>query len=115
MLESARTDCVFYNWVLHLGTQCYTLVMPTERPRHMITETDELSEALAHAERLWPELKGQRSQLLRKILEVGSEQLVKSANEEASERERLIQNLAGTLNDVWPANWREELADDWPR
>jgi hypothetical protein len=81
----------------------------------MITETDEISEALAHAERLWPALKGQRSQLLRKILEVGTEQLLKSANKTTSERMKLTQDLAGSLSGVWPSNWREELADDWPR
>ena len=89
--------------------------MPTDRPRHMITETDEISEALAHAERLWPELQGQRSQLLRRILELGTQQLLKTTNHAASERTVLVQNLAGSLNGLWPTNWREELADDWPR
>lgn len=89
--------------------------MPTDRPRHMITETDELSQALAHAELLWPELRGQRSRLLRKILEVGAEQLIKRGDQTKIEKLKRIQYLAGSLNGVWPANWREELAEDWPR
>lgn len=81
----------------------------------MITETDELSEVLEKAAKIWPELAGQRTQLLRRILEVGSEQIEQRANEAKSERLKQIESLAGTLSGVWPASWREEMAADWPR
>ena len=81
----------------------------------MITETDELGEALEKAAKIWPELAGQRTQLLRRILEVGSEQIEQRVNEAKSERLKQIQNLAGALSGAWPANWREEMAADWPR
>ena len=45
----------------------------------MITETDELGVALEQAAELWPELRGQRGQLLRKVLEVGSAEIKKIA------------------------------------
>lgn len=89
--------------------------MPTSRPRHMITESDELGQALDHAARLWPELKDQRSQLLRKVLEVGISELLQEETGRRSQRLKQIKAMAGTMGDVWPANWREELANDWPR
>ena len=45
--------------------------MPTTRPRHMLTETDELAAALNDAAVAWPELRGDRGALLRKLVEAG--------------------------------------------
>jgi hypothetical protein len=80
----------------------------------MITETDELATALNRAAILWPELAGQRALLLRKILEVGIESIDKDTAKLTDARLANIQKLAGSMNDVWPSNWQEELAEDWP-
>ncbi len=80
----------------------------------MITETDELGAALEQAAELWPELRGQRGQLLRKILEVGSAEIKKTSTADRAKRIQQIKAVAGNLNGVWPAGWREELAGDWP-
>jgi hypothetical protein len=88
--------------------------MPTNRPRHMITETDELGVALDQAAELWPELRGQRGQLLRKVLEVGSAEIKKTSNADHAKRVQQIKAVAGSLTGVWPVGWREELAGDWP-
>lgn len=80
----------------------------------MITETDELGVALEQAAELWPELRGQRGQLLRRILEVGSAEIKKTSTADHAERIQQIKAVAGNLTGVWPAGWREELAGDWP-
>ena len=89
--------------------------MPTTRPRHMITETDELSVALGNAAKIWPDLAGQRTLLLRKVLEVGIEAIEKEASQKSQGRLVSIQKLAGSMDGIWPKNWKEELAEDWPR
>jgi hypothetical protein len=80
----------------------------------MITETDQLSEALSQAAKLWPELAGQRTLLLRKVLEVGIETIEQEATQKTKSRMAGVDKLAGSMPGVWPANWKEELAKDWP-
>lgn len=89
--------------------------MPTARPRHMITETDELAKALEAAALLWPSERISRSSLLRKVLEVGVEEVVKQAASVKSSRMREIEKQAGSLSGVWPAGWLAELRDEWPK
>lgn len=80
----------------------------------MITETDQLSQALAQAAKLWPELADQRSLLLRKVLEVGIETIEQEATRKTKTRLGGVEKLAGSMSGVWPANWKQELAEDWP-
>lgn len=88
--------------------------MPTTRPRHMITETDQLRVALVEAAKIWPEFADQRTLLLRKVLEVGIETIQEQAKQRTKGRLAKVQKLAGSMDGVWPANWRKELAEDWP-
>ena len=80
----------------------------------MITETDQLSDALSQAAKLWPELSGQRTLLLRKVLEVGIETIEQEATQKTKSRIAGVDKLAGSMPGVWPANWKQELAEDWP-
>lgn len=89
--------------------------MPTTKPRHMITETDQISQALSQAAKMWPELAGQRTLLLRKLLEVGIQTVEQGLENDTAQRLAAIDKLAGSMDGVWPTNWREELAEDWPR
>jgi hypothetical protein len=81
----------------------------------MITETDQLAQALSRAEKIWPELAGQRTLLLRKLLEVGIETIEREGTEKAKDRLNQIQKLAGSMDGTWPVNWKQELDQDWPR
>ena len=81
----------------------------------MITETDQLAEGLSRAEKIWPELAGQRTLLLRKLLEVGIETIEREGTEKAKDRLNQIQKLAGSMDGTWPANWKQELDQDWQR
>jgi hypothetical protein len=80
----------------------------------MITETDQLSVALIEAAKIWPELADQRTLLLRKVLEVGIETIEGQAKQNAKARLAKVQKLAGSMDGVWPATWKKELAEDWP-
>ncbi len=81
----------------------------------MITETDQLSQALTQAEKIWPELAGQKTLLLRKLLEVGINTIERESAERSSQRLTQIQKLAGSMDGTWPANWKQELGGDWPK
>ena len=100
--------------VLHSLHECYTLSMPTLRPRHMITESDRIAEALESAATLWPELRADRGQLLRKIVETGADAIDQQVRTRNESRRLAVTNSAGSLDGVWPANWRDELRDEWP-
>lgn len=80
----------------------------------MITETDQLSIALSHAAKLWPELASQRTLLLRKVLDVGIEAIEQEATRKNKSRTTGVEKLAGSMTGVWPATWKQELAEDWP-
>ena len=80
----------------------------------MITENDQLSAALIEAAKIWPELGDQRTLLLRKVLEVGIETIEGQAKDATKGRLAKVQKLAGSMDGVWPAGWRKELAEDWP-
>ena len=81
----------------------------------MITETDQLAEGLAQAEKIWPELAGQRTLLLRKLLEVGIETIERESSQRTKDRLNQIQKLAGSMDGTWPTNWKQELDQDWPK
>lgn len=81
----------------------------------MITETDQLVEALNEAAKLWPEHAGQRAVLLRKVLEIGIETIQAQSQQKKTDRLARVEKLAGSMDGVWPADWREELSEDWPK
>jgi hypothetical protein len=80
----------------------------------MITESDRITDALSVAETIWPELAHDRASLLRKILETGIDALDARISDARAARLAAVDQSAGLLTDVWPANWREELRDEWP-
>ena len=81
----------------------------------MITETDQLIQALSKAEKIWPELAGRRTDLLRKVLEVGIDALEKETSDATKQRIATVEKLSGAMDGIWPSNWKKELAADWPR
>jgi hypothetical protein len=88
--------------------------MSTNRTLHVIPETDEITNAIATAAKLWPELEKHPELLLGRILDLGAQHLERLANNINCGRNETVSKLAGTMNDIWPANWREELREDWP-
>jgi hypothetical protein len=80
----------------------------------MITESDRIAEALEAASTIWPELESDRGLLLRKILETGAEAIEQQVRARNESRRTAVEKSAGSLDGVWPANWRDELRDEWP-
>lgn len=88
--------------------------MPTTRPRYMITESDDLDLALQCAAKLWPELAGERNALVRKVLDIGIDDVKRRVDANLEKKRKAILNVAGSLSGVWPENWRDELRAEWP-
>jgi hypothetical protein len=82
---------------------------------HVIKETRSLAIAIDRASLLWPELAGQRTQLLYKILEAGMREIERENEKFSNNRLNAIRELAGSMDNVWPENWREELSEGWPK
>lgn len=94
-----------------------TLVrVPTTRPRHTVTETDELSRALDRAAERWPADRRHRSRLLVRIVEDWSADHDDRAEAEADVERRLaaIRATAGAFGHFYPPGYLEELRQDWP-
>jgi len=88
--------------------------MPTARPRHTITETDEVARALDRAAKVWPELRHDRSALLRRIVERGTADLDREHDVWLERRRAAIRETAGSLTGVYRPDERQLLRDEWP-
>ena len=90
-------------------------VMPTERPRHTITETDDVADALDDAARRWPEDRDTRARLLVRLVHEGHTAIRASRATESDERRRALERTVGTLTGVYDEGYLTRLRDDWPR
>jgi len=88
--------------------------MPTARARHMITETDEIARALDEAAKRWPELAGERSELIRRVLVSAANDAVTLEEARIARKREAILTNAGTLSGIWPQGWLQELRGEWP-
>jgi hypothetical protein len=94
---------------------CYTHdVMPTTRPRHTITETDEVARALSDAARRWPQDSGRPGKLLLDLLQEGHRAIAAEGERENAERRAAIERTAGVLTGVYGPDYLEQLRNDWP-
>jgi hypothetical protein len=88
--------------------------VPTSRPRHTLTETDELARALDDAATHWPEERDARTRLLMRLVEAGHH-AIREADEARAERRRaVVKRTAGTFTDAYPPDYLEKLRDEWP-
>jgi hypothetical protein len=86
--------------------------MPTARPRHQITETDEVARALDLAARRWP---GEsRGRLLVRLALTGAADLAEGDAAEVSRRRRAVLAGSGAFTGSYPAGYLDELRQDWP-
>lgn len=82
--------------------------MPTNRPRHFVTESDDLAKALDAAHRWWPELS--RAQLITRLALEGFD----AKRRRREERLAIIRKHAGALTGVYRPDELEQLRADWP-
>lgn len=89
--------------------------MPTDRPRHAITETEEIRDALAVARRAWPDLGDKPGALLRRLILEGRNTLAHNSAAEQRKRRRAVVETGGAFTGVFGADYLEELREDWPQ
>ena len=89
--------------------------MPTTRPRHVITETDAVADALADAARRWPQESQNRQRLLLLLIEEGR-RAVRDDDQAAEQRRRdALASTSGVLTGSYDSNYLTELREDWPQ
>jgi hypothetical protein len=88
--------------------------VPTTRPRYTLTETDELSAALADAARRWPEDADSKPRLLVRLVEAG-QQAIDEERERARQRRRAtVERTHGQFRGVYGPDYLKRLRDEWP-
>lgn len=86
--------------------------MPTTRPRHQVTETDELAAALDEAAARWPGLS--RGQLITRLALEGHRATVVRQHQRRSARIQALRRHSGSLTGVYPPRHLEALREEWP-
>jgi hypothetical protein len=89
-------------------------VVPTTKPRHTLTETEELAAALNEAARCWPEDAHSRSRLLLRLVEVGHHAISQDRESERRRRRAAIKRTHGQFRGVYGPGYLERLRDEWP-
>jgi hypothetical protein len=74
----------------------------------MLTETDEIAAALNDAALAWPELRGDRSALLRRLVQAGRTSL------HCGGVRTLLAEASGAATGAYPRDARAELLAEWP-
>lgn len=85
--------------------------MPTDRPRHTVTETDELERALDLAARRWPEDSGRRTRLLMRVVR----EWAREQDDETERRRAALRRTRGSMTGVFPEGYLEDLRNEWPQ
>lgn len=88
--------------------------MPTSRPRHSITETDEVSRALDDASHRWPEDGAARSKLLLRLLREGHRAITDDRKAQVQRRRDRVERTSGALTGAYARGYLSDLRADWP-
>jgi len=75
----------------------------------MLTETDDIAAALDDAALAWPELRGDRSALLRKLVAAGQASVRVDGGVHA-----LVRGAGGSATGAYPRDARAALLAEWP-
>jgi hypothetical protein len=88
--------------------------MPTNRPRLVVTETDQLAHALNDAAERWPEDRGSRSKLLLRLVKAGHEAVAADLADQRAARSAAIRQTSGVLSGSYEPGYLDRLREDWP-
>ena len=87
--------------------------MPTLRPRIQVTETEELTRALAIAEEMWPG-ESKSTQVCR-LAELGAESAIERRFAASLERQEALAQLQRELGDTFAGLTLKEVRAAWER
>jgi hypothetical protein len=86
--------------------------MPTTRPRYLVTETDDLAEALDAAARRWPGVS--RAQLLARLALEGHRAAQQAQEDRRQVRLAAVREHSGALTGTYGAGYLEQARQEWP-
>ena len=86
--------------------------MPTTRPRHFVTETDDLADALDAAASRWPGLS--RPQLLVRLALEGHQAAQRAHDERRRRRLAAVRQHSGILTGACGPDYLQQLREEWP-
>lgn len=89
-------------------------MMPTNRPRHTLTETEELTAALELAAQRWPKDAGRPSRLLLRLVKAGERAIAPEQRRARERRRRAIERHHGQFTGIYPSEYLEKLRGEWP-
>jgi hypothetical protein len=89
--------------------------MPTSRPRHTITENDELSSALDDAAERWPEDRHSRARLLLHLAREGHRALKEQDLARENRRRGAVRRTSGALTGAYETGYLDRLRGEWPQ
>ena len=87
--------------------------MPTTKHRFVVTETDQVAQALDDAARRWPE--ESRSRLLVHLVEEGHRAVLRESAERRVARLEAIERTSGVASGVYGPDYLSRLREDWPQ
>jgi hypothetical protein len=99
--------------VLHLYKGATLKAMPTTRPRHVVTETDQVVRALDDAARRWPADRGNRAKLLIRLVEEGHRAVLREREHDVAAIRAAIDRTSGALTGAYGDDYLAELRADW--
>lgn len=86
--------------------------MPTARPRHFVTETDDLAVALDEAASRWPDLS--RPQLLVRLALEGHQAAHQAHDDRRRRRLAAVRQNSGSLTGAYGRDYLKNLRAEWP-
>ncbi len=89
--------------------------MPTLKPRHTITETEAIAQALDAAALLWPQDRNNRGKLAVRLIETGFKTVTLQQEKKIAERRAAVLATAGVLTGSYGPNYLANLREDWPQ
>lgn len=86
--------------------------MPTTRPRHFVTETDDLAAALDDAARCWPGVS--RPQLLVRLALDGHRAAQQAQIDRRRRRLDAVRKHSGILTGAYGRDYLKRFREEWP-
>ncbi len=81
----------------------------------MITETEQITAALAAAAQLWPEDHGNRARLLARLIGAGHRAVTPELEEQQRKYEAVVAEVAGIFGErEYPCGYLADLRAGWP-